>query len=239
MHDPDQPTPQDHHAEATKLLAHAAALNYRGFHATNYISAAQAHLTAAQADPRVIGARATHDELLRVYEQHETLRRIVAQHLTIPCVRDAGLTWALDRLQAEVDKAGICLDPEVLDAQIAAHQADTEDDLTAEPPVDEAALEDVNQLAILRMVLAEHLAAAQTHPAGPVRKVLTEQLVKPLLADAVDQAQQRAGEPEWKPNGGHDEMCAYVAGIGGRCTCRVPQQRDTDNASHDQDGDRD
>jgi hypothetical protein len=128
----DQPTPQDHHAEADRLLKLAAELNYRGLNAANFIAAAQAHLYAAQLGD-LLHAEPITAELIVSGDQAELvkLRRIVAQHLAIPCTYDAALTWAHDRLQAALDEAGICLDAEVLDAAhetLGGQQAAAEDE---------------------------------------------------------------------------------------------------------------
>ena len=80
-------------------------------HATLALAAGQQLAQPVTAELMVSGDRA---ELLK-------LRRIIAQHLARP-THDASLTWAHDQLQKALDDAGICLDPGVMDAQIAGHE---------------------------------------------------------------------------------------------------------------------
>ncbi len=109
----DQPQPVDHRQRANLLLQHAEALNYKGFHATNYISAAQAHLALA-AEPITAELRSSDNA------ETATMRRIFAQHIhTIQNVTAGPLRKVLAEklirpLLDDLDAAGISVSAELL-----------------------------------------------------------------------------------------------------------------------------
>src|SRR5579884_1550708 len=82
------------------------------------------------------------------------------------------------------------------------------------------------ELTALRRIVAEHVHLAQSHPAGPVRKTLTEQLVTPLLAALDDAAisltpelMEAAGGADDSPRG---TICRDCNGSGTANGAEIP-----------------